>query len=809
MIVLLFTVSVSKMSVSAESWGNNKWTFDWETGTLTIEKGIFNTSGMMKDDYPYPWHNQGLNWQIRHAIIGDGLTNISEEAFKDCGNLLDVSIPSSVTKIESGAFSGCISLTEITISDSVTIIESGAFYRCTGLESVTIGKKVEEIGAQAFAECVSLREVNFNSKTIHYKSGNENPEYLFRGANIFENAGTQGPGISVVFGDDAVIPSFLFYSTPDSQSPNVKSVVVGTKTNNTGIIHNDYGISPYAFYNCDSLESVIIPDGVDYIGAGSFSGCTMLNASIGGYPDIEGTGYEAAFKDVLNVSLPPTYFISSDEIGARAVNGYVDGYFVYSDESKTELVACSLAAQGTVVIPSGVEAISEGAFQDCAEITGVTIPESVTSIGENAFCGCDIQDVWYIGTEEAWNNLSNEANTGLPSNTEIHSHTEHEYSSSLTQPATCTENGIITFTCVCGNSYTEIVTAAHTPCEAVQENLISSTCTESGSYDSVIYCSVCGKEISRETIDTDPLGGHTFNQTEYIWNGFDSCTASRTCSVCEEAETCTGIINSEITREAGLGVYGEILYTAEFDAEWAENQETTQVIESIKMGSAAADKDIAVKGEYITWTVVTSKDVEYIKLTGRYTVDGVNKSSSVMYRNTTVSNNVKFTEDENTRTWVITQKSNYTGDVDSITQNYTVYYRVVGESAYNAYNEPITINVYATKEAIPATETYTEPFSVVSVTAPETITVGRYGTITVVTTSDCDKVRIGYNNGGKMKYVTYQTTTKNNVSYTDADGLRTWIINYKFATGESEYTVQGRGPVWSTENGKNFTVIVE
>ncbi len=230
---------------------------------------------------------------------------------------------------------------------------------------------------------------------------------------------------------------------------------------------------------------------------------------------------------------------------------------------------------------------------------------------------------------------------------------------------------------------------------------------------------------------------------------------------------------------------------------------------SVYVESAVADKDTVIKGEYITWTVVTSKDVEYIKLTGRYTVDGANKSVTVMYKNTTTSANVKFAEDDNTRTWTISQKASYTGEVDSVLQNYTVYYKVAGESAYIAYNdEPIAINVYATAAAVPDTTVYYEPYTVVSAAGPESATVGQYGTLTIVTTSDCDKVRIGYDNAGKMKYTTYQTTSKSNVSYTDDDqtGLRTWTINYKFATDATQYTVQGRGPAWNADGGNTFTV---
>ena len=46
----------------------------------------------------------------------------------------------------------------------------------------------------------------------------------------------------------------------------------------------------------------------------------------------------------------------------------------------------------------------------------------------------------------------------------------------------------------------------HIPGEAVEENLVPATCTEAGSYDLAVYCSVCGEELSRETVAVEALG---------------------------------------------------------------------------------------------------------------------------------------------------------------------------------------------------------------------------------------------------------------------------------------------------------------
>ena len=79
----------------------------------------------------------------------------------------------------------------------------------------------------------------------------------------------------------------------------------------------------------------------------------------------------------------------------------------------------------------------------------------------------------------------------------------------ITLPALCEHDGEMTFTCIdCDYSYTEVIPATgHTEGDAVVENAEDSLCEIGGSYDSVIYCVVCGKELSRETY-TDAPAGH-------------------------------------------------------------------------------------------------------------------------------------------------------------------------------------------------------------------------------------------------------------------------------------------------------------
>ena len=57
----------------------------------------------------------------------------------------------------------------------------------------------------------------------------------------------------------------------------------------------------------------------------------------------------------------------------------------------------------SIVIPNGVTSIGEGAFAYCNSLTSVIIPEGVTSIGDMAFAECNtLEAVYYCGTATQW-----------------------------------------------------------------------------------------------------------------------------------------------------------------------------------------------------------------------------------------------------------------------------------------------------------------------------------------------------------------------------------------------------------------------
>jgi hypothetical protein len=71
----------------------------------------------------------------------------------------------------------------------------------------------------------------------------------------------------------------------------------------------------------------------------------------------------------------------------------------------------------------------------------------------------------------------------------------------------------------------------HTAAEAVEENRKEATCSAEGSYDLVVYCSVCGEELSREAKTIEKL------EHDYGYSNITDETHDKVCSVGGETAT--------------------------------------------------------------------------------------------------------------------------------------------------------------------------------------------------------------------------------------------------------------------------------
>ncbi len=119
----------------------------------------------------------------------------------------------------------------------------------------------------------------------------------------------------------------------------------------------------------------------------------------------------------------------------------------------------------------------------------------------------------------------------------------HDYTSEITTAATCTENGVCTYTCAgCGDSYTETI-------PATGHNY---TCTEMD--DSYIYtCETCGDRYTEAKVTTSYTAvssissGNNYVITVYSYGTYYAVTHNGTTLGVQEVTVSNGKITSEVT----------------------------------------------------------------------------------------------------------------------------------------------------------------------------------------------------------------------------------------------------------------------
>ena len=226
-----------------------------------------------------------------------------------------------------------------------------------------------------------------------------------------------------------------------------------------------------AFYNCSSLTSVTIPNSVTSINNDAFWGCSSLTSLT--IPNSVTSIKSYAFLNVPNIVYNGS--ATGSPWGARSVNGYVDGYLVYADASKTSLLACTSAAQGEIIIPNSVTSIGLYAFYNCTGLTAVTIPNSVTSIGEYAFEGCtSITNITWDASVELLNTVKPFAGN----KTQIKSITFGNHVTTI--PQECCKGMSALQNVTFGNNVTSIGNNAFDGCSSLTSISIPNTITSVG-----------------------------------------------------------------------------------------------------------------------------------------------------------------------------------------------------------------------------------------------------------------------------------------------------------------------------------------
>ena len=392
LLVLLTALTLLPLGALADS--NNKkcgenLTWEFADGILTIS-GTGDMYDYSSAD-PAPWSE--YNDIIASITISDGVTSIGDNAFHSCcAESIDLQCTSLVS-IGKNAFSRCTMLTSIFIPESVQSIGSEAFSLCEGLSMVELPTTLTKIPDGIFTDCALLDSITIPDTVTEI------------GANAFSKC---------------------------------------TEFSLTGLPSSIKSIGTAAFANCGRIESLALPKTLDSIGEAAFGGTIIDKASFAGTPerwtaiggdacciaqdkidflehtcDFSGWKYDEhkhwqqctscgkTQSEGAHTGIGDACSVCGAALSAALDSGSIgdglswslsrSGVLTISGSGKMpDFSSVANAAPWdkqkdkiqSVVIESGVQSISGGAFSGCTALEKLSISETVTQIAPNAFGGC-------------------------------------------------------------------------------------------------------------------------------------------------------------------------------------------------------------------------------------------------------------------------------------------------------------------------------------------------------------------------------------------------------------------------------------
>ncbi|MBQ8967808.1 leucine-rich repeat protein [Ruminococcus sp.] len=286
-------------------------------------------------DYPTFFASQCVN--LAQVYFEDGfIEEIGPAMFRGCTNLQFAVFGDNITSIGANAFNGCKNFVgsnrDNTLQlNNVNAIGDNAFKDCAMIEHINFDGSIVDIGKYAFANCKALKDLDF-------------PNTLSKIDNNAFNGCTQLE--TMQFADDTAIE--LIGLTAFSKDTMLKTVNFGTGTTLRHICSG-------AFSSDTMLQEVIVngvqntlPNGIEYMGKGVFSGDTALQSFI--------------IPNDLQALSPATFNKCTALKDVR-----------FGDEHGNDSVC---------------EIIGDECFYGCTALNKVNIPNSVLRICYNAFNSC-------------------------------------------------------------------------------------------------------------------------------------------------------------------------------------------------------------------------------------------------------------------------------------------------------------------------------------------------------------------------------------------------------------------------------------
>lgn len=357
-LLLCFLLAVP-MAAGAESTQSVSWSLEGNVLSISGE-------GVMSFSEPFPWADEQDS--ITTLRVGEGITEIQTDAFRDFSALQYLALPKTLRYIGAGAFENCPGLRWVSLPNGLIGIGERAFADCAKLAPVYVPDSVAWVGDRAF-DITAIINCYANSAVQDYIEDNGGT-YRQTGAHTLASAkGTWGEkgkwtleeGKLTLTGTGAVSTGTDGRYAWDAYRGDIQTVVL-----NEGITALDAG----AFTLCRKLTQVSFPKTIVTVDADSLQGEPVLL----GY---SGTAAETFAKD-NDLSFTALDGENTDEPAQETKAAETETTEPEAETEPTE-TAEKVAAEQTVptTVPTQTDASTES-----TEATETSVPEETTEATE-------------------------------------------------------------------------------------------------------------------------------------------------------------------------------------------------------------------------------------------------------------------------------------------------------------------------------------------------------------------------------------------------------------------------------------------
>lgn len=357
-----------------------------------------------------------------------GTESIGGNAFKNCTSLASITLPQTITDIGTFAFAGS-GLTSITIPGSVKQISDETFNGCTALKTATLEEGVETIGKNAFTNCKELTDITIPStvtsignyafnicpKLATVTFAGETPQLNSLGQNAFQSC-----------------EALTSIDIPDNVTTlATRTFNLCTTLENVTLPNQLESIGDFVFNECSALKKLDIPQSVTSIGGNAFNRCGELTTVnfLGQVPQLNSIGRHAFYEcqKLADLTLPDR-LTSIGESAFYRCNALTSIRIPDNVVTIATKVFQECSGLVTVVLPKNLINIEGFAFNNCSALanfvyTGSALP--APTVSATAYFGSDRLKYLFLpnytstitGTSlnwagKTWKNIHYNANSG-------------------------------------------------------------------------------------------------------------------------------------------------------------------------------------------------------------------------------------------------------------------------------------------------------------------------------------------------------------------------------------------------------------